>query len=338
MKFFRFFFLISIMALLAMHAESQGHFEVVDLSGTWKFATGDSSDWSNPNYDDSEWEDLYVPLSIETGGFPGYDGFAWYRKTFTIPRYIDKDKLLSMHLGYIDDADQVYLNGEMIGKSGCFPPEFVSAHDKFRDYPLPNQYLNYEEENVIAVRLFDHKLTGGIVRGEININTSYEKIPMEIDLRGPWKFMTGDSIARKSPDFDDSEWGHIMVPARWEDQQDSLERYNGFAWYRKTFNVSDKFQNEDIVVFVGKVDDLDETYLNGELLNNVKRMKNGPEVLEDDWKNYSAYYIPGNKLKPNSQNTIAVRVFDDSGAGGIYEGPVGIAFRKKFTEYWKGYN
>ncbi|MEF8984663.1 MAG: hypothetical protein V5A51_08725, partial [Bacteroidales bacterium] len=81
------------------------------------------------------------------------------------------------------------------------------------------------------------------------------------------------------------------------------------------------------------VDNLDETYLNGELLNNVKRMKGRDfEVLDQDHQVFSAYYISGNKLIPDSENVIAVRVYDRGGSGGIYEGPVGI------VEYWKGFN
>ena len=40
-------------------------------------------------------------------------------------------------------------------------------------------------------------------------------------------------------------------------------------------------------------------------------------------------------LKKNQKNVIAVRVLDTGGAGGIYEGPVGIITQTKYIEYWR---
>ena len=34
---------------------------IVNLRGVWKFNIGDNMKWADPNYDDSDWEDIYVP-------------------------------------------------------------------------------------------------------------------------------------------------------------------------------------------------------------------------------------------------------------------------------------
>ena len=79
----------------------------------------------------------YRPIIWENQGFPGYDGYAWYRKTFPTPRRY-RDHQLYLHLGYIDDVDEVYLNGNLVGYKGDFPPWYDSAFNIFRQYIIPN--------------------------------------------------------------------------------------------------------------------------------------------------------------------------------------------------------
>ena len=66
-----------------------------ELTGPWKFHTGDNPEWARPDFDDSGWsvmdltppEGSYDPYIGSSGfvpgwtarGYPGYSGFAWYR-------------------------------------------------------------------------------------------------------------------------------------------------------------------------------------------------------------------------------------------------------------------
>ncbi|MBA7583814.1 hypothetical protein ES708_25764 [subsurface metagenome] len=61
-----------------------------------------------------------------------------------------------------------------------------------------------------------------------------------------------------------------------------------------------------------------------------KRVNTGEE-----YKAFRGYYIPTDVLKKNQKNLIAVRVYDGQGAGGIYEGPVGIVSQKKYIQFWR---
>ena len=76
---------------------------------------------------------------------------------------------LYLMMGRIDDADEVYLNGKEIGKSGKFPPDYVTAYDRTRKYIIPAGYLKEDGENVIAVKVYDSYLEGGIVDGPTGI-------------------------------------------------------------------------------------------------------------------------------------------------------------------------
>ncbi|MBK6680677.1 MAG: hypothetical protein IPG53_11920 [Ignavibacteriales bacterium] len=79
----------------------------MDLSIHWKFQIGDDSPRSQIDFDDSKWDKITVPSSWENQGFHGYNGYAWYRVSFEGSTALAKNPLL--HLGYIDDVDEVYL-------------------------------------------------------------------------------------------------------------------------------------------------------------------------------------------------------------------------------------
>ena len=142
--------------------------QVVNLMGPWKFQIGDNNAWAAPGFDDREWDKIYAPACWEDEGFAGYDGYAWYRRHFTLDEG-QETGMLYLHLGEIDDVDEVYLNGRRIGGSGAFPPRFYTAYSVYRIYPLPEEYLNPGGNKVLAVRVYDSHREGGIVHGRIGI-------------------------------------------------------------------------------------------------------------------------------------------------------------------------
>jgi hypothetical protein len=69
-------------------------------------------------------------------------------------------------LGKIDDVDQTYFNGERIGESGEFPPDYeASEFNKVRRYPVEADLIRYGQDNVIAVRVYDQGGRGGMWQG-----------------------------------------------------------------------------------------------------------------------------------------------------------------------------
>ena len=142
--------------------------QLIDLNGRWKFAIGDQNAWSKKDFDDSNWETIRVPSQWEERGFHGYDGFAWYRTSFD-GQYLKNSEKLFINLGYIDDTDEVYLNGDLIGFSGSMPPNFKTAYNSERIYVIPKYLINYNGPNTLAVRVFDVTHGGGIVDGDVGI-------------------------------------------------------------------------------------------------------------------------------------------------------------------------
>jgi len=312
----------------------------VDLKGQWKFSIGDDLKWAKPDYNDETWENINVPSPWENEGFNGYDGFAWYRKHFKVSGDI-KGKSIYFSLGTIDDADEVYVNGKMIGLSGSFPPDFKSEYAIPRMYPCPVQFLNFDKDNVVAVRVYDDQLEGGITSGDISIKIMDVPQP-DISLEGMWKFSIGDSIIYKDSDFTDKDWKNLYVPGYWENQ--GFKDYDGFAWYRKTFVFPSELKDKKIIFLAGKVDDLDQVYINGVFIGSTGNMgsdfgsgvKSKPN-FDQEYKKLRAYVIPDSVLIPGKINTVAVRVYDGFLNGGMYQGPVGLIPQEKYTKFWRNH-
>jgi len=86
---------------------------------------------------------------------------------------------------------------------------------------------------------------------------------------------------------------------------------------------------------LGKIDDVDEAYLNGERIGYTGRIKSDGTVgkIREEYQEIRAYDIPASSIKFDNKNVLAVRVFDDMLIGGIYEGPIGITTEKEYRKW-----
>ena len=302
----------------------------ISLQGGWRFEIGDNPKYANPGYDDSEWENISVPNIWENQGFPGYDGYAWYRIEIKIPRHLS-NRPLYLNLGHIDDVDRTYINGMLIGGEGEFPPQIRTAYDVKRLYRIPPESIRFGERNVIAVRVYDMWLGGGIVDGDVGIYSKSETADLDMVLNDGWKFTTGDDPRYASPNTHDAGWQTVKVPCYWESQGNP--EFNGFAWYRKTVRIPRELAEAKLILLLGKIDDSDQTYVNGTLIGQTGRIQKEDLHWEDSYRMERAYFIPAGLIRADRPNVVAVRVLDTGGSGGIYEGPVGIITRDKYLQY-----
>ena len=161
MKTLRIFTLLYIVAQAFTVQAGQGDLSLIkDLAGYWQFSIGDREEWISPKYDDSKWESIKVPSPWEDQGFNGYNGYGFYRKKVVIPDEL-RDRMLYLFLGYIDDVDEVYFNGHKIGSTGSFPPQYISAYNAERKYYIPEEIINFNGTNLIAVKVYDSYMVGG---------------------------------------------------------------------------------------------------------------------------------------------------------------------------------
>lgn len=299
---------------------------LIDLRGQWAFSIGDNPQWKNDDFDDRNWEPIFAPSAWEDEGYPGYDGYAWYRKGFNIA-HINEN--LYVHLGRIDDVDRVYLNGQLIGASGSNPPNFITAYQTERIYHLPASLLKLNQKNILAIRVYDYQLAGGLLDGRLGIYLKQNNPSFLKSFAGYWKFIPGDSENYKDPYYDDSSWPKIIVPINWENA--GYPDYDGYAWYRLYFDFDGTDADEDLVFLLGKIDDLDETYLNGQLIGATGHMYRNTENIsvDNEWSMLRAYPIKKSELLLG-RNLIAIRVYDAKLGGGIYEGPIGLMNLKDY--------
>jgi alpha-galactosidase len=153
--------------------------QTLDLQKGWKFQPGDNMNWNSPGFDDKSWKPIEVNAIWEDQGFSGYDGYAWYRIHVIIPSSLKTSAIfkdsIAINLGLIDDSDQAYLNGIKIGENNGkkgITWEKTGVYNEQRTYRLAsnNRAIQWDKENVIAIRVFDGQGGGGIYRGKINIS------------------------------------------------------------------------------------------------------------------------------------------------------------------------
>jgi len=326
------FLLAFALALIQKNINAQQLKELKGLSGKWKFSIGDDMEWAKPNYDDSNWERLYVPATWEEQGFHGYNGYAWYRIKVRLTNNPDNSALY-LKLGYIDDVDEVFVNGRRIGQTGQFPPNYTTAYNANRSYLIPADIINEYEEITIAVRVFDEGGEGGIVTGDVSIQIDLSSIITDLNLSGVWKFKTGNCSGNPD-DIEYDKWDNIVVPGSWEDQ--GYKNYDGVACYAKEFALNGQFVNRHMILLLGRIDDLDMVYLNGTLIGQSGEFsKETVRIHSDTYRQLRSYHIPSGLLNENGKNVIIIKVYDEYGNGGIYEGSIGLISQENYIRYWR---
>src|SRR5574341_844561 len=94
--------------------------------------------------------------------------------------------------------------------------------------------------------------------------------PVSIPLSGEWTFsidkdQAGEGQGWANPNFDNSSWVIVQVPHTWNVMSEYSE-YEGFAWYRRTFNVPPESQNAHLRLRFEAVFYLARVWLNGQYL------------------------------------------------------------------------
>ncbi len=149
----------------------------------------------------------------------------------------------------------------------------------------------------------------------------------KIVLTGKWRFHKGDSLAWKEPDLDDNDWQEVRLPAIWE-RHSKYQEDPAYGWYRKKVYIPANRRDidADIILTLGKIDDVDETFFNGEKIGGMGQL---PPRYKTASSKLREYLIPKDVIRYGQENSIAVRVYDGGGDGGVSSGPLEIT--EKFT-------
>ncbi|WP_185969050.1 beta galactosidase jelly roll domain-containing protein [Carboxylicivirga sp. M1479] len=308
--------------------------EEQSLEGIWRFSIGDDEQWKEAHFDDSNWETIRVPGAWESRGYNDYNGFAWYRKTIRLDVVPQHDLIL--RIGSIDDADEVFVNGRFVGRTGGLPPHPQTEYNTQRNYTIPQSYWK-SGNNTIAIRVYDLYNHGGITGGPVTLYSNLADNLLALNLSGQWKFAVHNQNNAEQINYNDEHWSSIEVPAKWEEA--GWPDYDGVAWYRKSFALPEHLLHQELILLLGKIDDEDKTWFNGTRIGGVSpgnlrsSLARGIDGHYQAYSTLRAYKIPASLVKKD--NTIAIRVFDSGIDGGIYEGPVGIMTQDQFERFKK---
>lgn len=322
----------------------------IPLDGLWKFQAGDSTEYSKFDYDDSNWDSIETGKEWEKQGFEELDGFAWYRYKVVIPSFLKNSidtGILQLFLGKIDNNDQIFLNGTLIGENNLDLAATAPINSDFIEHPplytenrlyelnINDPRINWDKDNVIAVRVFDKGQGGGMSSGDpyLAISKISFKKSDTAKFEADWKFMVGDSLKYSLSDYKDNDWANIKIENEWESV--GYPAYDGFAWYRNSIYIPStlkSLKNDDqsfLRLFLGKIDDNDQIFLNGALIGENNKTVNDASSISSNFKDADPLFnedriydllISDKRIHWDEVNIIAVRVFDQGNGGGMVNG------------------
>ncbi len=181
------------------------------------------------------------------GGQDNYGGYAWYIRTFEVPEDFPKEDL-TMAVGYFDEANETYVNGQLIGSSGMrydIAPDGVGVYDGSNPwdvncvYPIDSSVLNYGGTNTIAVRICNSSGGGGWYEGPVGIysRAAYDKI-----AAGDSRLIIDEY---ESVSTGKKETFRIYLPEGYDDK-DNAERYPSLYLFHGINSTSKTYEIDDI--------------------------------------------------------------------------------------------
>lgn len=105
------------------------------------------------------------------------------------------------------------------------------------------------------------------------------------------------------PSYVPESWNKFWLPGYWDDQ--GTRSLNGILWFRKEINVPESMTEKPAKLFLGRIVDADNVYVNGVLSGSIT-YQYPPR----------RYTLPAGLLKPG-KNIIVVKVTNYSGKGGF---------------------
>ena len=190
--------------------------------------------WAQPGFNDSGWRTVALPCIIQQV-WPGTNGIFWFRKEIEVPaEWAGKD--LTLSLGPIDDFDETYWDGELVG--------FARLWSKPRVYTIPARMVRGGKA-VISVRNVDDHGNGGIL-GDASLLYLQGPDGRRIRLDNEWKVTLSVSFegiprsAAREPNLATVLYNAMLAP---------LAPYaiKGALWYQGESNVDKAYRYRDLM-------------------------------------------------------------------------------------------
>lgn len=185
--------------------------------------------------------------------------------------------------------------------------------------PDPKSFLSRMHEAGVRISPNDHPSSGLDTR-DSRAASAREALGIPSPESRPWVDTTegwllhedpnntGLAEGRQGVDFDDSGWREIPSPGPWENQ--GLQGYDGYAWYRRFAEIPVAFAGKPVHLTFGGVDDEYDLYVNGKFVRHWGAA--GESVYDKRTTTEITQYV-----KAPGRTLIALRVLDWGHNGGI---------------------
>ena len=215
----------------------------------------------------------------------------WYRQSaqkWTEALPIGNGRLGAMIFGGITE-DHLQFNESTLWSGG--PRAY--QRDGAVQYLTPIRQLLEEGQQEKAEDLAERHFMGRKDRDEEGYALQKEDWLRKVRLDTGWS----------RAELDDRDWKEMKVPTPDGWEAAGLQGIDGAVWFRTTFDVPERWQGHDLVLDLGRIRDIDFTYVNGQ------RVGSGEGISKKRF-----YTIKASLLKPGN-NVIAIQVinFDDKG-------------------------
>ncbi len=229
---------------------------IESYSDTWRFHAGEGTDstWFDTKFDDKNWQEVTSQKLLKDQDISLDNGFGWYRKTIqlsdSLQEGIKNKGGLVLHLGRLAACDEVYFNGQLVGKTGEFPQNYMGYFDNERNYLITSDKVNYGGDNLIAIKFHDGWNVGGFLEGaKLSVSTAEtnDKILLDVAVADSDYIFLGENPIQITTNIENkNNWdidGKIIVTLTTDDYQpvksDSLNiSIEGLKTYSKSFELA----------------------------------------------------------------------------------------------------
>ena len=325
--------------------------EVAEVPIQWKFRLDESTHpqrhrYATLDFDDSDWATINIGQGYEDQGYAGYDGWAWYRATFTVAA--DSVRSVLMAFGGFGAKDSfVYVNGHLVGQH----------YDQWdRPFILDiSDHVVRDGENTVALYLYDDNGMGGVY-GLINVHQPTDEVEtddfatnrgghLEMVRWNGWPvfkdhFTSGKlyrRYAHRPPRIPYAYEAVAKIPVQWkfllspyqEHQEVILSRADfddshwadidiGQAWEDQGYSGYDEGAWYRAQIEVDAEEGRPVHLAFGGVDNNAYVYVNGTFVGEHHGWNTPFILDISEAVNYKGQNVVAVRVYDGMEMGGIF--------------------
>jgi cephalosporin-C deacetylase-like acetyl esterase len=201
------------------------------FSNMWKFHAGEGVDslWTTVAYNDAAWQEVTTDNFLQEQIAVRSTGFGWYRKVISLSDSLQsavrKKGAVMLHLGRLVSADEVYVNGTLVGKTGGFPHDYKGYNESERHYLVPADVLNIDGANLIAVKFFDWNTGGFLKEAKLTVASAEtnDKLALNITVADPdYIFLAPDDLRISATLDNKNAWsvnGNLIATLTTDDYQ-----------------------------------------------------------------------------------------------------------------------